>query len=38
MCTQAVSMDVAPNTLGLIIGRSGSGKTTLLQVRGLKIP
>lgn len=27
-----VSMDVTPNSLGLIIGRSGSGKTTLLQV------
>jgi len=27
-----VSMEVPPNSLGLIIGRSGSGKTTLLQV------
>lgn len=29
---QNINMDIAPNQLGLIIGRSGSGKTTLLQV------
>jgi energy-coupling factor transporter ATP-binding protein EcfA2 len=29
---QGVTFDLAPNQLGLVLGRSGSGKTTLLQL------